>query len=285
MKWQGRRESGNVEDRRGVGGGKIALGGGLGAIIIVIITLLMGGDMSSVLNNLLNQGSSTPTEMNSQQQAADDEMASFAKVVLADTEDVWNKLFSESKEKYIEPGMVLYRESTQTGGCGGGDARMGPFYCPADQKIYIDLAFFEELKTKFEAPGDFACAYVIAHEVGHHVQNLLGTSGQVDRMRSQLSEVEYNKLSVKLELQADFYAGIWAHYAQKMKDVIEGGDIEEALAAANAIGDDKLQKQSQGYIVPDAFTHGTSQQRMYWFKLGYTTGDLSKGDTFSSPDL
>jgi predicted metalloprotease len=205
-------------------------------------------------------------------------------VVLADTEDVWDSLFNSMNKQYTDPTLVLFSGETQAG-CGYASAATGPFYCPSDQKVYIDLSFADELHNRFgAASGDFAMAYVLAHEVGHHVQNLLGISDQVDRMRSRLSKTEFNKLSVKLELQADFLAGVWTHYDQKMKNVIHPDDIEEALSAASAVGDDRLQKEMQGYVVPDAFTHGTSAQRMYWFKKGYTTGDLSQGDTFNAPN-
>jgi predicted metalloprotease len=221
----------------------------------------------------------SPTE-----KAKDDQRAEFVKVVLAETEDVWNNIFLQKWGKdYFEPTLVLFRDVVQSG-CGSASAASGPFYCPSDQKLYIDLSFYEELQNRFNAPGDFAMAYVIAHEVGHHVQNLLGTADKVAKEREQLNQKEYNKLSVKLELQADFYAGVWAHYAKRAK-ILEEGDIEEALNAARAIGDDRLQKQAQGVIVPDSFTHGTSEQRMYWFKKGFESGDPSHGDTFSDPSL
>lgn len=277
MKWSGREGSGNVEDRRGGGGGKIALGGVGGLIVLLLYVFLGDGNVSPTdlgldTNSLQNQQEYTPS-------AQEQEYAEFVSVVLKDTEDVWHALFNQMGSGYVEPKLVLFTGSVDSG-CGSASAATGPFYCPADSKVYIDLSFYDELAQRFGAPGDFAMAYVIAHEVGHHVQNLLGTSEQVQNMRSQLSETEMNALSVKLELQADFYAGVWAHHAQQMKGILETGDIEEALNAANAIGDDRLQKQAQGYIVPDAFTHGTSEQRMYWFKRGFETGDLSKGNTF-----
>lgn len=278
MFWQGRRESSNVDDRRGIGGGAIGVGGGIGGIIIAIIYFFLGGGNGGNDNSGFLQ---QQAPANQEQKAAEDKLASFSKVVLADTEDVWGKLFSDQGKKYVEPGMVLFTGSDQSG-CGFASAATGPFYCPADSKVYLDLSFFQELQDRFNAPGDFAMAYVIAHEVGHHVQHLLGITEQVDRMRGRLSETEMNKLSVRLELQADFFAGVWAHHAQKMKQILQDGDVDEALNAANAIGDDRLQKQSQGYVVPDAFTHGTSEQRMYWFKRGFETGDISKGDTFNS---
>jgi uncharacterized protein len=281
MLWQGRRGSSNVEDRRGISGGQVAVGGGiLGVIALVLNFLLGGGDVSQLPQQLPGQN----TPMSAEQQAADDQRADFVKVVLAETEDVWNTLFQQAGQNYAEPTLVLFRDATQSA-CGSASSAMGPFYCPGDQKVYIDLAFYQDLQERFQAPGDFAMAYVVAHEVGHHIQNLLGTSGQVQRLRQRVSEEEYNKYSVMLELQADFLAGVWAHHTQKMKNILEAGDIEEALAAANAIGDDRLQKQSQGYVVPESFTHGTSQQRMYWFKKGFETGDINQGDTFKSSDL
>lgn len=280
MLWQGRRQSSNVEDRRGIGAGGLAIGGGVIGVIAIIINLLMGGDPSQI-PEMLPQQQSQP--MSPEQQAADDERAQFVKVVLAETEDVWNNVFQKQGQDYPEPTLVLFRDLVQSG-CGNASAASGPFYCPPDQKLYIDLSFYEEMQSRFNAPGDFAMAYVVAHEVGHHVQNLLGTTDKMARERERLSEREYNKLSVKLELQADFYAGVWAHYANRAK-ILETGDIEEALNAANAIGDDRLQKQSQGTVVPDAFTHGTSEQRMYWFKKGFETGDPAQGNTFSDPSL
>lgn len=282
MQWRGRRESGNVEDRRGLGGKGIAVGG-VGTVVVVIIALIMGKNPMELLQSV-NQGQPAATEQVAEPSAAEQEAASFVKVVLADNEDVWHKLFEENGTTYAEPKLVLFTGSVQSG-CGGASAAMGPFYCPADQKAYIDLSFYDELKNRFNAEGDFAMAYVIAHEIGHHVQNLQGTSDKVHAMRERLSETEYNKLSVALELQADFYAGVWAHHTQQMKGVLEAGDIEEALNAANAIGDDKLQKQAQGYVVPDAFTHGTSAQRMKWFKKGYETGDVNQDNTFAGLEL
>jgi uncharacterized protein len=280
MLWQGRRQSSNVEDRRGIGAGGLAIGGGVVGVIAVIITLLIGGDPSQI-PELLPQQQSQP--MSPEQRAADDERAQFVKVVLAETEDVWHSILQKQGRNYSEPTLVLFRDIVQSG-CGNASAASGPFYCPPDQKLYIDLSFYEEMQNRFNAPGDFAMAYVVAHEVGHHIQNLMGTTDKLARERQQLSETAYNRLSVKLELQADFFAGVWAHYANRAK-ILEPGDIEEALTAANAIGDDRLQKQSQGTIVPDAFTHGTSEQRMYWFNKGFETGDPAQGDTFSDPSL
>src|SRR5688572_24573353 len=276
MRWIGRQGSGNVEDRRGMGGGgKIALGGGAG-IIIVIISLLLGQNPL----DMINAGGSAPA-YEQQQPLSEEEnkKAEFVGVVLKDTEDVWNKLFQERGQTYEEPRLVLFTGSDQSG-CGMASAAMGPFYCPLDSKVYIDLSFYDDLQSRFGAPGDFAMAYVVAHEVGHHVQHLWGITDKVHGMRDQLSEEENNRMSVKLELQADFLAGVFTHHADRLNNILEPGDIEEALKAANAIGDDRLQKQSQGYVVPDAFTHGTSEQRMYWFKKGYETGDIEQGDTF-----
>ncbi|HMJ47221.1 MAG TPA: neutral zinc metallopeptidase [Ferruginibacter sp.] len=279
MDWRGRRESGNVEDRRGVTGGQVAAGGGVIGVIFLLVNFFLGGGDINDLQQALPQ--EQQQEHTAEQKAIDDERASFVKVVLADTEDVWDKIFAEKGSAYQKPVLVLFRGSDQSG-CGYASAATGPFYCPADNKVYIDLSFAEELRNRFQAKGDFALAYVVAHEVGHHVQYLMGTSQKMERIRQQVSETEYNKYSVRLELQADFYAGVWAHYDKKMKNVIHEEDINEALNAANAIGDDRLQRESQGRVVPDAFTHGTSAQRMYWFKKGFETGDISQGDTFAA---
>ncbi len=284
MLWKGRRASSNVEDRRSSSGRKTIVGGGLGLIIIVVLSLLMGEDPTKILQQVMPDGTGITEQTTYVPTAEDEEAAQFVKVVLADNEDVWHEIFSQNGMTYREPVLVLFRDEVNSG-CGGASASSGPFYCPGDQKIYIDLSFYDELKNRFHAPGDFAMAYVIAHEVGHHVQNLMGLSDKVHAQRSNLSEEEYNKLSVRLELQADFYAGLWAYHADKMKSILEEGDIEEALNAANAIGDDRLQKQAQGYVVPDAFTHGTSEQRMRWFRKGFSTGDIREGDTFGSVNL
>ncbi|WP_050183209.1 KPN_02809 family neutral zinc metallopeptidase [Domibacillus robiginosus] len=279
MKWQGRRGSSNVEDRRGMGG-KAVLGGGIGGVglIIVLIFTLLGGDPSQLLGGM--SGTNTVPYEETEQ---DRELAEFVSVVLADTEDVWTEVFQEEGRVYEEPVLVLYSGSVDSA-CGTATSAVGPFYCPGDQKLYIDLSFYEELQNKFQAPGDFAMAYVIAHEVGHHVQTLLGTSQKVHALRDQLSEEEYNKYSVRLELQADYYAGVWAKHAQGM-NVLEEGDVEEALIAASAVGDDTIQKRSQGYAVPDSFTHGTSEQRKKWFYRGFQSGTLENGDTFNAKDL
>jgi predicted metalloprotease len=276
MRWMGNRESNNVEDRRGGGSGLIA-GGGIGTIIIGLLYLLLGGDPSVVVNQVIQQVPQVSTKTTNEK---DEKLASFTKVVLAYTEDVWDSIYNERNEFYEAPKLVLFTEQTQSG-CGFASDASGPFYCPADKKVYIDLSFFQELSERFNAPGEFAMAYVIAHEVGHHIQQLNGTAAAVQQMKSKLSEKEYNQLSVKLELQADFLAGVWAHHANRLRNILEPGDIEAALNAANAIGDDRLQQQQQGYIVPDAFTHGTSKQRMYWFKKGFETGDPFKGNTFA----
>ncbi len=282
MKWLGRRQSGNFE-RGGGGGGKGMALGGVGTVVVIIIALVMGKNPADLMNQVQNV---IPTEQSSVTEPTGElsEAEQFTSVVLADTEDVWGKIFADLGNEYQQPKLVSFTGSVQSG-CGAAGSETGPFYCPADQKVYIDVSFYDELKNRFNAPGDFAMAYVIAHEVGHHIQNLMGTTSKLDEVRGKISQEEYNKLSVKLELQADFYAGVWANHAQKMKNILEEGDIEEALGAATAIGDDNLQKKSQGYVVPDAFTHGTSAQRMKWFKLGFDTGDINKGDTFNSSNL
>lgn len=280
MQWQGRRQSSNVDDRRGISGGKLAIGGGVIGVIFILAKFLLGDGDISDLSQLVQQPQQQQTEMTIEQKAADEKEAEFVKVVLADTEDVWSKLFNDMGRTYTDPTLVLFRGAT-TSACGEASASTGPFYCPADQDLYVDLAFAQELKERFSATGDFAMAYVVAHEVGHHVQHLLGLTQKMQELRQQLSETEYNKYSVRLELQADFYAGLWAHYDDKMKNVIDPDDIQEALDAANAIGDDRLQQQYQGSVTPDSFTHGTSAQRMYWFKKGYDTGDFKQGNTFA----
>jgi len=283
MQWQGRRESDNVDDRRGITGGHVAVGGGvLGVIFILAKFLLGGGDVNQLQHDLQQQPQQQ--EMSAEQKAADDKEASFVKVVLADTEDVWSKIFGDMGKTYTKPTLVLFRNAT-TSGCGDASSSTGPFYCPVDHDLYIDLSFAQELKQRFNASGDFAMAYVVAHEVGHHIQYLLGVTDKMQRIQQEVSEAEYNKYSVRLELQADFYAGVWAHYDQKMKNVIDPNDIDEALNAANAIGDDRLQQETRGTVTPDSFTHGTSAQRMYWFKKGYDTGDINQGDTFSATSL
>ncbi|HCN83840.1 MAG TPA: metalloprotease [Sphingobacteriaceae bacterium] len=278
MRWLG-NGSGNIEDRRG-SGGRI-LGGGA-AIIVVILGLVFGVDPGQI------QGIMNGTGMTGQETVATgrptDEGGRFVSQVLGYTDTVWTEIFKENNLEYERPVVVLFTGQVGSA-CGSASTATGPFYCPGDHKVYIDLSFYDELRDRFGAAGDFAQAYVIAHEVGHHIQNLMGTTDKVDGMRGRLSETEYNRLSVKLELQADFYAGVWAHHAQKMMNILEAGDIDEALNAANSIGDDRLQKQSGGEVVPDAFTHGTSAQRMYWFKKGFDTGDMRQGDTFGDENL
>ncbi|MEH7443257.1 neutral zinc metallopeptidase [Bacillus sp. JJ1122] len=282
MQWKGRRASGNVEDRRGMGGGGMLMGGGLGGIVLlVIMTFLGGGDLGDVVNNISNTGGQSPAPYEETQQEKD--LAEFVSVVLADTEEVWTEEFKKEGMVYKEPTLVLYSGSVQSA-CGTAGASVGPFYCPGDQKLYIDLSFYDELQSKFQAPGDFAMAYVIAHEVGHHVQTLLGTSDKLNSMRQNLSKTEFNKYQVRFELQADYLAGVWANHAQGM-GVVEEGDLEEALNAASAVGDDTIQKRSQGYVVPESFTHGTSEQRKSWFYKGYKAGNLQEGDTFNSREF
>lgn len=279
MEWKGRRQSGNVEDRRGATGGKV-VGGGIGVIVIALLVMVLGGDPMAVLSGA-GQGSSVAAPAGP---GIDDEGREFVSVVLADTEDVWKDLFKKMGRTYEEPILVLFGGQVESA-CGFADAAVGPFYCPADNKVYIDLAFYADLKDRFGAPGDFAQAYVIAHEIGHHVQNQLGISRKVQQMKGRVSEEEYNELSVRLELQADYYAGVWAHHAHQTKGVLEPGDLEEALGAAAAIGDDRLQKQAQGYVVPESFTHGTSEQRMRWFQKGWESGRVEDGDTFTARRL
>lgn len=284
MRWQGRRASSNVEDRRSGGGGKKVVGGGIGVLVIAVIIYFMGGDPTEVLQQAGNMPSSTSVG-EYKPDAAENEAAQFVSVVLAETEDFWNAEFSDMGYSYEEPTLVLFH-GTVASGCGQAGASSGPFYCPLDHKLYIDLSFYDELHNKFGAPGDFAMAYVVAHEVGHHVQTLLGISEKVRALKSSRSAVEANKLSVMQELQADFFAGMWAHYADRMQNILDKGDIDEALNAANAIGDDRLQREfGNGRVVPDAFTHGTSAQRIKWFKKGYDTGDISEGDTFGAENL
>ena len=282
MQWMGRRESSNTEDGSSGGGGRgLALGGGVVGIIAAAIYFFTGIDPSAVLNQVNSGGA--PQE-NNQQAIPETKEKKFAKVIFADTEDIWAKLFNDMGKTYEQPKLHFFIDAVNTA-CGQAGAETGPFYCPGDQKVYLDLSFFDALSNKFGAAGDFAQAYVIAHEVGHHVQDLLGVSAKMDQARQQLSQEEYNKLSVKLELQADFYAGVWAYYEKNQKNVLDPGDIEEALNAAHQIGDDRLQKEYQGEVHPDSFTHGTSAQRMYWFKKGFETGDVSQANTFAAGDL
>jgi len=280
MKWIGRRQSENVEDRRGMSaGGKTVVGGGIIGIIILLLNAF-GGENAQMLTPILeqfNQQQNTQTESRVLT-AEEEKLAEFPRVILKDTEVIWTKIFEENNMQYTKPKMVLFTGSVETA-CGGASSASGPFYCPGDQKVYMDLGFFDELQTKFGASGgDFATAYVIAHEVGHHIQTLLGTSAKMRQAQEGKSEAEANRLSVALELQADFYAGVWAKYNQENLDI---GDIDEALSAAQAVGDDAIQKRMQGHVVPESFTHGTSEQRKHWFMKGYTTGDIKQGNTFS----
>ena len=305
MRWRGQRQSDNIEDRRGMRSpSPLGLGGGGGGLlnllpmvfklfgvkggVIAVLAIgaygLLSGNLGSMLGgggqDSLSAGGGQPVRQSAEEQA----LVSFVSVVLADTEETWHQLFRSMGSEYKEPNLVLFRGATKTA-CGFGQAAMGPFYCPGDHKVYIDLAFYDDLKKRFKAPGDFAQAYVIAHEVGHHVQTLLGISQKVRKAKSSLSEVDGNKLSVRQELQADCFAGIWAHNADRSRQLLEAGDIEEGLTAASAIGDDRLQKQSQGYVSPDSFTHGSSAQRMKWFQVGYQSGDLKACDTFAVKKL
>lgn len=278
MRWQFGRRSDNVEDKRGSGGGGVMIGGGIGTIILAVVALFLGVDPSVVLQRTLNDVQVNPSsEINSPQQQ---EAAEFTSTVLAYTEDTWHQIFKENGGQYREPKLVLYSGSVDSA-CGYAQSAVGPFYCPADQKVYIDLSFYEDLKRRHNAPGDFAQAYVIAHEIGHHVQKLLGISDQVHQMQRKVNKTEANHLSVMLELQADCFAGVWANRTEESQNILEQGDVEEAINAASQIGDDRLQRQAQGYVVPDSFTHGTSKQRMKWFSKGLQTGDIKKCDTFS----
>jgi hypothetical protein len=299
MKWKNRRQSSNIEDRRGQQNPKQGLGklnplliGQLikilfsktGVIIIGVFlafSFLTGNNPLSILNSFFSGDySSSQTSASYKSTKTEDEMVEFSSTILADTEDVWNKLLNN----YREPTLVLFTNSVNSA-CGNTSSASGPFYCPGDEKLYLDLSFFDEMATKLNAPGDFAQAYVIAHEVGHHIQKIMGTTNKINKLRGKISQTEFNKYSVRLELQADFLAGVWAHHSEKMSKMMETGDLNEALNAANAIGDDRLQKSATGRVVPDSFTHGTSEQRMRWFKKGFDTGDLSNGDTFGTNSL
>ncbi|MHB8963077.1 MAG: KPN_02809 family neutral zinc metallopeptidase [Saccharofermentanales bacterium] len=283
MKWQGRRTSTNVEDRRSSTGTRAVIGGGMGigTIIIAIIIALMGGNPGDLIPGIVP--TSTTQNESYVATAEEQELVEFVSVVLAETEDVWTALFEDAGMTYEKPTLVLY-SGTVDSACGTAGSSTGPFYCPGDQKVYIDLSFFQELKTEFKAPGDFAIAYVIAHEIGHHVQYLMGTTEEVFGMKSKVSETEFNEYLVRLELQADYFSGVWAHYANRA-ELLEAGDLEEALTAASAVGDDRIQKQARGYVVPDSFTHGTSEQRSRWFKKGFAAGTIEDGDTFNAAEL
>lgn len=284
MRWLGGRESDNVEDRRGSGGGGLLVGGGIGSVVIAIIVALLGGDPTEVLNQPSTQSPTLPRAEDSRAAGPqpDDPAAQFTRRVLASTEDVWTQLLAREGQQYRPPTLVFFRGRTASG-CGAASAASGPFYCPGDKKLYIDLSFYDELAQRFNAPGDFAMAYVIAHEVGHYLQDQMGIMDQVHSAQARTGgRAQANRLSVRLELQADFLAGVWAHHANGRSFAFEPGDVEEALTAANAIGDDRIQEATQGYVVPDAFTHGTAAQRVYWFSKGLKTGDLNQGDTFNS---
>ena len=282
MRWQGRGGSGNIEDRRGMGGGGMAAGGGIGAVVIGIIYFLMTGDPSGVIPQQQPGGEQQPSSPAAT--AENDTLAQFVSTVLRDTEVTWAEIFRQSGEAYQEPRLVLFDGYVQSA-CGTASTAVGPFYCPGDQKVYIDLSFYQQMRRQLGAPGDFAQAYVIAHEVGHHVQTLTGTSQQVNSASQRVGEEERNRLSVMQELQADCYAGVWAHHAEARQPWLDPGDLEEALNAASAIGDDRLQEQQQGYVVPESFTHGTSAQRQRWFRTGFDSGDVNRCDTFNAQQL
>lgn len=282
MRWRGRRRSTNIEDRRGARAAPKLLGGGIGTIVLVLVAMYFGVDPMPLLQGMQGAGQSASTSGTrpSAEDLKNDPLADMVSVVIADTEDVWTAIFASQDRRYQEPTLVMFSGRTGSA-CGLGQAAMGPFYCPADQKAYIDLGFYDQMRRRFKAPGDFAQAYVIAHEIGHHVQNLLGISGQVHSMKQRLSQVEGNALSVRLELQADCLAGVWANHTERAHNFLEAGDVEEALNAASAIGDDTLQRQSRGTVVPESFTHGTAAQRQRWFRTGLQTGDPDACDTFS----
>jgi hypothetical protein len=284
MRWKDGRRSDNIEDRRKVRISGKAKGGGIGILILALVGMYFGIDPTVILQQGANLSGPSVQESEYVPTEAENELADFVSVVLADTEDTWAALFSSAGGNYQQPQLVLFTGAVESA-CGFAQAAMGPFYCPADKKVYIDLGFYQDLKTKMGAPGDFAQAYVIAHEVGHHVQNLLGLSDKVHSMRSRVSQEDYNKLSVRLELQADCFSGLWAHHADRARQILESGDVEEALNAASMIGDDRLQKQSRGYVTPDSFTHGSSEQRVRWFRTGLQSGRVESCDTFSAASL
>lgn len=285
MRWRGRRQSENVEDRRTSGRSVAATGGGLGVLAIALVVYLLGGNPMPLLQQA-QQGRPVGDDGGGEVQLTpeEEESGAFVKTIFADTEDVWTRLFAEKDMQYKKPVLVLFRDEVRSG-CGIAGSGTGPFYCPADQKVYLDTSFFQQLSRQFGAPGDFAQAYVVAHEVGHHVQNLLGYTDQIDEIRQKVSETEYLKYSVRLELQADYFAGVMLHHDDRINDVIEAGDVEEALTAAKAIGDDTLQRRSQGYVQPESFSHGTSEQRVRWFSKGLKSGDWTQGDTFNAKNL
>jgi hypothetical protein len=291
MRWEEGRESDNVEDRRGMPGGPVLMGGGIGTLVIIVIAIYLGIDPNQLLNpqpggpGVFPPGVQQPAPAQLPgPEGAEDELKHFVRVVLADTEDVWRDEFRKMNKTYRPPHLVLFRDQAQSA-CGYATAAVGPFYCPPDERVYLDLAFFNQLQSQFHAPGEFAQAYVIAHEVGHHVQNLLGISEKVSSKRGRVSQQASNPLSVRLELQADFFAGVWANHANKARQILEAGDVDAALTAASAIGDDRLQRETRGYVVPDSFTHGTSAQRVKWFRRGLESGNIADGDTFNTDDL
>lgn len=283
MRWRGERQSTNIEDRRGMSAGRVAVGGGLGGLLLLVLALVFGVDPQQFLDQSPESPPSSQVQTSRSQNAEEEELKQFTAVVLAKSEDVWTNVFKQNGRQYREPTLVLFTDQVRSA-CGLAGAAVGPFYCPNDEKVYIDLAFYEQLRRQFQAPGDFAQAYVVAHEVGHHVQKLLGIMDRVDAMQGRLSEAQANQLSVRLELQADFFAGVFARYVQN-QGMLEAGDIEEALRAASSVGDDRIQRSQVGYVVPDSFTHGTSEQRLRWFRRGYETGDIRQGDTFAATNL
>ena len=285
MRWEGREGSRNVEDRRGKTMRRVGGGIGLGTILVVIMAIVMGEDPGQVIGSVMNQQAQTqnaPAGQDYQPSAQEEELAQMVSVVLKETEEVWDDIFREQLRQRYEPAVLVLFSGSDKSACGFAKAATGPFYCPADRKVYIDLSFYDELRRKFKAPGDFAMAYVVAHEVSHHVQNLLGITSQMDAQRGRVSKTQFNDLSVRLELQADFLSGVWANHAHRKTGFLERGDIEEAMNAAAAIGDDRIQMQSRGYVVPESFTHGTSEQRMRWLRKGLETGDINQGDTFNA---
>ncbi len=284
MRWSGRRQSSNVEDRRGIGGGTMMAGGGIGTVIVLLAVMFLGGDPGVVLQQMNQSGAGSGGQAIDVNTPEAQRAKEFVSVVLADTEDVWNDLFAKAGREYRDPTLVLFSGGVESA-CGHAGTSVGPFYCPGDEKVYIDLKFFDELERRFNAEGDFAQAYVIAHEIGHHVQKVLGIEERTSAARARMSERQANELSVRVELQADYFAGVWAHHAQRTKQILEAGDVEEALNAASAVGDDNIQKQTQGRITPDSFTHGTSAQRAKWFRKGLESGDINGGDTFAAGDL
>ena len=285
MRWQMGRRSDNIEDRRGIGVGGVAVGGGIGTVVLVLVALFLGVDPSVVLQGGGPDISTAPPAVERRAPSPDeDRVKDFVAVVLADTEDTWREVFRKMNREYRDPKLVLFSDAVQSS-CGTASAAVGPFYCPSDQKVYLDLSFFRDLRERFRAPGEFAQAYVVAHEVGHHVQNLLGISEKVRSLQSRGDERQANVLSVRLELQADCFAGVWANNANQSRQILEQGDVEKGLNAAAAIGDDRLQRQSRGYVVPDAFTHGSSEQRVRWFKRGLQGGDVRQCDTFGAREL